>query len=206
MKLLKFFNYSQPEDLIKSLCYDNKMEESCLEKRCDNCIKKTCKKNIKKDVICNKEKMMEALQRDLPKCMQHIANIRHQYQFINTLKDLLEKEDVFVHMDFSENYQCKYNREIQSALSENTRHDHIGIFAHLQPLFQQISEKLITNNKKFSKGGHGKGAPDDIGGVIKRTADRLVALGEDIPDHKCLVEQVSNRCSGIQLQVVTKDF
>ncbi|CAH1115284.1 unnamed protein product [Psylliodes chrysocephalus] len=57
----------------------------------------------------------------------------------------------------------------------------------------------------FSKAGHGKGAPDDIGGVIKRTADRLVVLGEDISELKCLVEQVSNRCSGIQLQVVTED-
>ncbi|CAH1105522.1 unnamed protein product [Psylliodes chrysocephalus] len=138
---------SQPEELIKSLCCENKMEESCLEKRCDNCkqkkvtwneinkkksavykkwilvneeiivkgIKKTCKKYIKKDVICNKEKMMEALQHDLAKYMQHIANIRHQYQFIDTLKDSLEKQDVFVHMDFSENYQCKYIRKIQSA-------------------------------------------------------------------------------------------
>ncbi|CAH1106061.1 unnamed protein product [Psylliodes chrysocephalus] len=55
------------------------------------------------------------------------------------------------------------------------------------------------------RAGHGKRALDGIGGVIKRTADRLVALGEDIPDPKCLVEQVSNRCSGIQLQVVTED-
>ncbi|CAH1102117.1 unnamed protein product [Psylliodes chrysocephalus] len=152
-------------------------------------------------------------------------------------------------MDFSENYQCKYNREIQSAhfggakpqislhtvvwyyksengeikrnsfcsLSENTRHDHIGIFAYLQPLFQQISEKLININKvhflsdepttqyrnknmifvfafkfvdilkpsimtwNFSEADHGKRAPDSI------------------------VEQVSNRCYGIQLQVVTED-
>ncbi|CAH1099047.1 unnamed protein product [Psylliodes chrysocephalus] len=56
----------------------------------------------------------------------------------------------------------------------------------------------------FSEAGHGKRAPDSIGEVIK-SANRLVALGEDIHDPKCLVEQVSNRCSGIQLQVVTED-
>ncbi|CAH1114000.1 unnamed protein product [Psylliodes chrysocephalus] len=57
----------------------------------------------------------------------------------------------------------------------------------------------------FSEAGRGKGALDGIGEVIKRTADRLVALGEDIPNLTCLVEQISNRCSGIQLQVVTED-
>lgn len=44
--------------------------------------------------------------------------------------------------------------------------------------------KLYPKISKFSwnyyEAGHGKGAPDGIGGVTKRTADRLVAEGKDI--------------------------
>ena len=40
--------------------------------------------------------------------------------------------------------------------------------------------------------GYGKGAPDGIDGVIKRTTDGLVAKGKDIPDvdtlHKALLD------------------
>jgi hypothetical protein len=41
------------------------------------------------------------------------------------------------------------------------------------------------------KGKKGKGAPDGIGGVLKRTADRLVRLGNDIPDAEALYEKLS---------------
>ena len=37
-------------------------------------------------------------------------------------------------------------------------------------------------NWSFLEAGHGKGAADRIGGVLKRTADRLVAQGMDLPD------------------------
>lgn len=305
MKLLKMHDYNQPDDLIKSLCCDDKMEETCLERKCVNClnkkitwneinrnesgaykkwilvseeliikgIKKTCKKYIKKDVICKKEDMIQALEHDLPKYSQHIANIKHQYHFVDNLKDSLEQQEVLIHMDFSENYQCKYNREIQSAhfggakpqislhtvvwyyksengeivkksfcsLSENTRHDPIGILVHLQPLFQKILDTFITLKKvhflsdgpttqyrnrnmffifatkfvdilkpsimtwSFTEAGHGKGAPDGIGGVIKRTADQLVAFGEDVADLKSLVEKVSDHCPGIELHVIAED-
>jgi hypothetical protein len=30
--------------------------------------------------------------------------------------------------------------------------------------------------------GHGKGAPDGVGGALKRSADAAVAMGTDVPD------------------------
>lgn len=40
----------------------------------------------------------------------------------------------------------------------------------------------------FLEAGHGKGAADGIGGAVKRSADRLVAEGKDIPDADALFE------------------
>lgn len=34
----------------------------------------------------------------------------------------------------------------------------------------------------FFEASHGKGAPDGVGGVLKRLADQLVSQGRDIPD------------------------
>ncbi|GBN45142.1 hypothetical protein AVEN_170726-1 [Araneus ventricosus] len=44
----------------------------------------------------------------------------------------------------------------------------------------------------FFEAGHGKGAADGIGGAIKRTADRIVAQGTDIPDAKTLLTVLTN--------------
>lgn len=42
----------------------------------------------------------------------------------------------------------------------------------------------------YLEAGHGKGAPDGVGGCIKRTADNIVARGIDIPDLNTLMEQL----------------
>lgn len=46
--------------------------------------------------------------------MQHIANIHHQYVVTSNIKEKLAEDEAFIHMDFSENYQCKYSEEVQS--------------------------------------------------------------------------------------------
>ena len=45
---------------------------------------------------------------------------------------------------------------------------------------------------------HGKGAPDGIGGALKRTADRQVKFGKDIPKAKVLYD-VLQETTSIQL-------
>ncbi len=52
--------------------------------------------------------------------------------------------------------------------------------------------------------GHGKGAPDGVGGVLKRTADSLVAQGKDIPNAHKLYESLKSVTS-INLILVTDD-
>lgn len=38
----------------------------------------------------------------------------HQYKAVKQIKKDLRVDEVLLHMDFSENYNCKYTKEIQS--------------------------------------------------------------------------------------------
>uniref|UniRef100_A0A1A8PVR2 Uncharacterized protein n=2 Tax=Nothobranchius rachovii TaxID=451742 RepID=A0A1A8PVR2_9TELE len=57
----------------------------------------------------------------------------------------------------------------------------------------------------FFPTSHGKGAPDGIGGTVKRTADNLVLRGNDLTDGKTFLEKVSNSLRGIQLHYITEE-
>lgn len=57
---------------------------------------------------------MLQLEETLPLFFKHVATISHQYQTISELKKNLTDNEVLIHIDFSENYCCKYNEEIQA--------------------------------------------------------------------------------------------
>jgi len=60
--------------------------------------------------------------------------------------------------------------------------------------------KLATWN--FSEAGHGKGAPDGIGAVLKRTADRVVAQGKDVHNFVSFVHELEKNVHGVKLITV----
>lgn len=212
---------------------------------------------MKEKFFCKKADIVLILKQNIDKFLMHVRNIIHQYKATDSIKRNLAAKEILIHADFSENYNCKYSEEVQSAhfggskpqislhtvviyykdlesdnvvplsictLSDNLRHDPSAICAHLQLAIMEI-QKIIPyietvhflsdgpstqykNRKMFflianylasylevnrlrwhySESGHGKGAPDGIGGVVKREADRLVAMGTDIPDLQCLVQ------------------
>lgn len=51
----------------------------------------------------------------------------------------------------------------------------------------------------YSEAGHGKGAPDGIGGCLKRTADRLVAEGKDVTNCKAMMELLTKEVKNIKI-------
>lgn len=55
--------------------------------------------------------MFEAMQGPF---LNHVINIKHQFKVIKFLKGSLADSDLFLHLDFSENYKCKYSAEPQS--------------------------------------------------------------------------------------------
>ena len=52
---------------------------------------------------------------------------------------------------------------------------------------------------------HGKGAPDGIGGTVKRTADSLILQGNHIVNGNVFFEKVSNRLTGVQLYHIKEE-
>lgn len=47
--------------------------------------------------------------------MIHVSKIKHQRAAIQNFKKTLKQDEVLIHSDFGENYNCKYESEIQSA-------------------------------------------------------------------------------------------
>lgn len=64
-----------------------------------------------------------------------------------------------------------------------------------------ISAELGVQNVMwhYHESGHGKGAPDGIGATVKRTADRMVAMGRDVGNFQQLTECLNGNCKGVQV-------
>lgn len=232
---------------------------------------KICIKTEKVEVKCTKIELVTIMKDSVPKYMRHIANMRHQYQALDSVKKEMKENDILIHCDFSENYNCKYATEIQSAhfggskpqvslhtvvvyrlcpkslvikpysycsLSDILQHDPVTICCHLTPVIEDVRSVMPSlktvhflsdgptnqyrNRKMFyllgsylkeklgaeciqwhySEAGHGKGAPDGVGGSLKRTADRLVATGTDIPNFSRLTEELEKHSTGITILVL----
>jgi len=59
------------------------------------------------------EKLVELTQDHLSNFSRHIYNIKLQYERMRKLRESLSQNEVVVHIDYSENYACKYTREIK---------------------------------------------------------------------------------------------
>lgn len=227
---------------------------------------KLCQKTVKENTKISKQEAVQLLDEKLAPFMKHLANINHQFRVIKQIKRTMSNTEALIHVDFSENYCCKYGEEVQSAhfagskpqitlhtvvvytkineelqtdsictISENLKHDSISVCAHLKPVFDFIKQKIPNldtihilsdgaasqyRNRKmfqlivayifpqldvsniiwhFNETGHGKGAPDGVGGCLKRTADRAAALGKDVNNYETLVSYLSANCPGIKI-------
>uniref|UniRef100_A0A8D8WWA4 Uncharacterized protein n=1 Tax=Cacopsylla melanoneura TaxID=428564 RepID=A0A8D8WWA4_9HEMI len=187
---------------------------------------------------------------ELSKFKKHVFNIKNQYKAYRTLKENLHDNETVIHIDFSENYMCKYSSEIQSfhfgasrkqatihtgvlylkdkdpisfaSVSNCLDHGPNAIWAHLKPVLEKLkrenpqvqlvhffSDGPATQYKQkksfylfctklfemfqggtwnFFESSHGKGAPDGVGGALKRVANEQVGCGKDIPTPETLFE------------------
>ncbi|WAR12549.1 hypothetical protein MAR_026729 [Mya arenaria] len=108
------------------------------------------------------ETLVTDIEKEVERAARHIYNIRHQYHSITSLKENMATNELLIHMDFSENYNCKLDSEIQSmhfgasqrqvsvhngiiyskekiypfaTVSDCLMHSPAGIWGHLQPVF-----------------------------------------------------------------------
>lgn len=78
------------------------------------------------------------------------------------------------------------------------------IFYMMTKLNEQLPNlKLISWN--YHEAGHGKGAPDGIGAVVKRTADNHVKYGGDVATFEDFVEVVQKNIKNVELIVIEEE-
>lgn len=68
----------------------------------------------KKRKISTTQDLTEEFNSQLPTYMKHVYDTTHQFKFVSNLKKNLKQKEVYIVMDFSENYKCKYASEVQS--------------------------------------------------------------------------------------------
>nr|CAI5852853.1 unnamed protein product [Callosobruchus analis] len=75
-----------------------------------------------------------------------------------------------------------------------TQYSNKQMFSFITNQFMEHFPKVKSISWNYHEAGHGKGAPDGIGGVCKRTADRVVAQGKDISNFESLVNVLKEAC------------
>ncbi|KAJ8870063.1 hypothetical protein PR048_029074 [Dryococelus australis] len=195
MNTLNMVYEKRPSEVLRTLCCDPR-NEAYLERQCIT---------------------------EVFPFMFHLSNISHQYEEISQLKKNILQNEVLVHVDFSENYNCKYSKEIQSAHFGGSKHQvtiHTCVlYCHTDVAKTPFSYGTVSScnrhdpaaivahlppviEDRFSESAHGKGAPDRVGAALKSTADGLVAHQVDIPDCNVLVPLLQQHCKGITVKQV----
>ena len=63
---------------------------------------------------CTVSQLIDLLNSKLSVYLKHVFTISHQYKVLGLIKNNLNDNEIFIIIDFSQNYNLKYNREIQS--------------------------------------------------------------------------------------------
>lgn len=71
-------------------------------------------KNIKEETVSTVKTLIEKFEETLKEFKTHVYNIKTQYRNYRACIDGLSKHEIALHVDFSENYNCKCFQEIQS--------------------------------------------------------------------------------------------
>lgn len=70
---------------------------------------------IRKRVICSIETLIKQFHSSLPQFFSHYFTTTHQFKTLRSLKENLQENEVYLIIDFSQNYVCKYNEEVHGA-------------------------------------------------------------------------------------------
>ena len=117
----------------------------------------------------------------------HIWNVRaaqpHSYNFYFELKREMSKQDIASskgpQLTFTDEWKvCKSLSNIDKNNGPVTQYRNKNNFYLLSTIPFLSGFKQVTWN--FSEKSHGKGAPDGVGGAVKRMADSSVNMGVDI--------------------------
>ena len=63
----------------------------------------------------------------------------------------------------------------------------------------ELLPNIRTQTWNYSEAGHGKGAPDGVRATLKRTADEIVAQGNDINNFDVFFNVIKSKINNILL-------
>ncbi|KAK2857675.1 hypothetical protein Q7C36_005594 [Tachysurus vachellii] len=133
---LKLIETSDLERLTKTVSCDT-THKDCMYGECENSKDKTVplssmydrteekakmddqegpkvKISVKQIVEGTQEQLAEQFHTHLSKFKKHSFNIRQQYAYYRELRKSMATDECLIHIDFSENFTCKYSSEIQA--------------------------------------------------------------------------------------------
>ena len=266
------FPIASERDLESTVYCTQWMTEAVLrEKKNKEGVKEkvSLKMTVKKRMEMTLQNLLELFKKQLTHFKRHLFNIKSQFSFHRELKKSMTHQECLIHVDFSENYVCKYSSEIQavhfaSNQQQTTLHTgvlHVGgveehvcfatitsskekgpaaIWTHMSPILDLVKASYPNVNTvhffsdgpctqyrqkgnfylfctklhqcgfqlgtwNFFEASHGKGAPDGVGGLLKRTADRLVSHGKDIPNAELFFNALVDAKLAIKLFYISED-
>ena len=137
----------------------------------------TVTKTVKQRCEGYPEHLLEDFEKEMNnRVCKHLFNIHHQYTQLHSLHRSLKEDEVILHIDYAENWQCKYAKEVQQVhfgashrqatlhnavvyttdgtltfcvLSSSMKHDPPAIWAQLQPILQFLKENYPKIQKLF---------------------------------------------------------
>ena len=77
-------------------------------------VSKTVNLTVKAEVKGSVGDLIDECINLLEQMKRHHFNIRHQYRFYRFQKQNMGENECLIHIDFSENYECKFEKEVQS--------------------------------------------------------------------------------------------
>ncbi|KAF2884159.1 hypothetical protein ILUMI_22018 [Ignelater luminosus] len=155
LKQLKMIKESSPDDIIRSMCYPSAFpSEICSERKCPECLNKKIEITDKK--FDRKSTGKAELKNTI--CV-HLGPLMEE---VKTLLPTIR------HVSFL-------------SYGSSTQYRNKKMFLLM---FEYIAKTQTEQSFRwhFSERGHGKGAPDGVGGCLKRTEDTLVGQAIDITD------------------------
>ena len=69
---------------------------------------------VKREITTTEHDLNTDFQERLLHFRRHVFNIKWQFDAYRELRRILKHNESLIHIDFSENYSCKYSKEIQS--------------------------------------------------------------------------------------------
>ncbi|KAL1258954.1 hypothetical protein QQF64_009531 [Cirrhinus molitorella] len=109
------------------------------------------KMTVKKRSETSLQNLLEIFQQQLTNFKRHLFNIKQQFTYFQELKKSMTDHECLIHVDFSENYACKYSSEIQAVHFASNQHQatlHTGVL-----YFGGVDERVLLHNQPIKREG-----------------------------------------------------